>query len=497
VRGTVARPLVLVSNRGPVGFRRTGDGELGTVRGAGGLVTALRPLVERGEVTWVASAMNDLERELAAGGARVERSASDTAFRLRLVAHDPETYRLFYGVVANPVLWFVQHGLWSLKRDPDADLMVPWQAYVAANRALAKAAVEELDRDPDAWLFVQDYHLYLVPPLVRAERPAAQIAQFVHIPWVEPEAWAVLPDEIASAVHEGLLACDSVGFHTEQWRSAFVASCEALLGRGADAERRTHANPVAVDTAEFDALAASDAVRECRSELLAQRPEILVLRVDRTDPSKNAVRGFEAFGRLLEREPALHGRIVLLALLDPSRQEIPEYVDYRRATEQAAAAVNGRFGRPDWEPVRLDVRDDFHASVAAYTEYDVLLINPVMDGLNLVAKEAPLVNARDGVLVLSRQAGAHAELGDWAIGIDPLDVDAQADALAQAIALPRDERRARIEGIRDRVRAHDLGAWADREIAELEAAADLSRLTDSAGAEPLAADPSPTGGAHP
>jgi trehalose 6-phosphate synthase len=493
----MTRPLVLVSNRGPVGFRRKDDGELTTVRGAGGLVTALRPLVDRGEVAWVASAMNDVERELADEGARVERSASETPFRLRLVVHDPDAYRLFYGVVANPVLWFVQHRLWSLKRDPHADLTVPWQGYVAANRALAEAAVEELDRAPGAWLFVQDYHLYLVPPLVRAARPTAEIAQFVHIPWVEPEAWTVLPGEIARAVHEGLLACDSIGFHTEQWRSAFVASCEALLGRGAEAERRSHANPVAVDTAEFDALAAGDPVRAHRAELLAERPEILVLRADRTDPAKNAVRGFEAFGRLLERDPSLHGRVVLVALLDPSRQEIPEYVDYRRATEQAAAAVNERFGRPGWLPVRLDLRDDFYASVAAYTEYDVLLINPVMDGLNLVAKEAPLVNVRDGVLVLSRQAGAFAELGDWTIGIDPLDVDEQADALARAIALPRKERKARIEAIRDRVRAHDLDAWADREIAELEAAADLSRRRDSAGPESVAVDPRPTGGAHP
>jgi len=372
-------------------------------------------------------------------------------------------------VLANPVLWFVQHRLWALKHDPRADLGAAWEdGYVVANRALAEAAVAELDRVPGGALYVHDYHLYLVPSLVRALHPAAPIAFFVHIPWVGPEDWEVLPRGIARSVHEGLLACDSVGFHTERWRSAFVASCEALLGRGADAERVSHANPIAVDTAEFDALATSEPVRARRAELEAERPEILVLRVDRTDPSKNAVRGFEAFGRLLERDSGLRDRVGLLALLDPSRQEIPEYVDYRQATERAAAAVNARFGRDGWDPVRLVVRDDFPASVAAYAEYDVLLTNPVMDGLNLVAKEAPLVNARDGVVVLSREAGAYEELAEWVVGVDPLDVDGQADALARAIAMPPDERHDRIAGIRARVRAHDLGAWADHELEQLE-----------------------------
>jgi trehalose 6-phosphate synthase len=462
-------PLIVVSNRGPVGFRSDGDGAPVEVRGSGGLVTALRPLVDRLDVTWVASAMNDAEREVASAGRRRQRSPSGSAFALRLVAHDPAVYERFYGVVANPVLWFVQHGLWALKHDPGADLTVPWRdGYVEANRALAAAVVAELDRLPGAPVFVQDYHLDLVPAFVRKEQPDARIAHFTHIPWVGPADWAVLPSEIAVAIHEGLLACDSLGFHTERWRTAFVASCEALLGRGDEAERRSHANPIAVDVTEFEAVAAHDGVRSRRDALVAERPEILVLRVDRTDPSKNAVRGFEAFALLLERRPDLHGRIGLLALLDPSREAIPEYADYRRAVENAVTDVNERFSTTGWTPITLVVRDDFLASVAAYTEYDVLLVNPVLDGLNLVAKEAPLVNGRDGVLVLSRGAGAFAELEDWVVAVDPLDVEGQADALERAIALPRAERRAWLDAIRTHVRTHDLDAWAARELAELE-----------------------------
>jgi len=462
-------PLIVVSNRGPVGFRRAPDGEIEESRGAGGLVTALRPLVDRYDVTWVASAMGAVEREIAAGGLRRERSLPGSPFSLRLVAHDADVYRRFYGVIANPVLWFVQHGLWDLKQNPDADLAPDWEhGYVEANRTIAGAVVEELDRVPDARVFVHDYHLYLVPALVRDARPDARIAHFTHIPWVAPDAWSVLPRAIAEAIHTGLLACDSVGFHTRHWRDAFVDCCTALLDRGEEAARVSHANPIAVDAREFDALAAGDSVRVRHAELVAERPEILVLRVDRVDPSKNAVRGFEAFGRLLERGPQLHGRIALLALLDPSREEIPEYVDYRGAVERAAAAVNERFGRPGWQPVALVVRDDFPASVAAYLEYDILLVNPVMDGLNLVAKEAPLVNRRDGVLVLSREAGAFEELEEWVLPVDPLDVESQATALERALAIPLAERRAWLEGIRRHVRTHDLDAWADRELGELD-----------------------------
>ena len=462
-------PLIVVSNRGPVGFRRGPDGAIEASRGAGGLVTALRPLVDTNDVTWVASAMGEVEREIAAEGLRTERSMSGSPFSLRLVAHDAEVYGLFYGVIANPVLWFVQHGLWDLKQDPDADLGPAWShGYVEANRTLAAAVVAELDRVPDASVFVHDYHLYLVPAFVRAARPDARIAHFTHIPWVGPDAWSVLPRAVVGAIHEGLLTCDSVGFHTEHWRRAFVDCCDALLDRGADAERVSHANPIAVDADEFDELASGDGVRARREALAAGRPEILVVRVDRADPTKNAVRGFQAFGRLLERVPALHARVGLLALLDPSREEIPEYVDYRAAIDRAAAAVNGRFARPGWEPVSLVVRDDFLASVAAYLEYDVLLVNPVMDGLNLVAKEAPLVNRRDGVLVLSREAGAFEELADWVVPVDPLDVEGQAAALERAIGMPADVRRSWLDGIQRHVRMHDVDAWADRELRELD-----------------------------
>jgi trehalose 6-phosphate synthase len=203
-------------------------------------------------------------------------------------------------------------------------------------------------------------------------------------------------------------------------------------------------------------------------ELVARRPERLILRVDRTDLSKNIVRGFRAFEAYLDAHPEMHGRVGMLALLDPSRQDIPDYAEYLAAIQRGARAVNDRFQREGWIPIELAVQDDFTRAVAAYKQFDVLLVNAIFDGLNLVAKEAPLVNERDGVLILSENAGVHEELGPWALSVNPFDVSEQAAAIHRALVMPADERRARIEAIRAHVRRHDLTAWIGAQLADLD-----------------------------
>jgi trehalose 6-phosphate synthase len=461
------RELIVVSNRGPLGYDLDERGERVVGRGAGGLVTALRPLVARHDVTWIASALTGEERRLAGEPLEVE-GAGGSRFRLRFVAHDRAAYDLYYNVVANPALWFVQHGLWELMRDSAVRLDEAWaDGYVPVNEAFADAALEELERRPGAAVFFHDYHLYAAPALVRARRPDALLAHFVHVPWPRPEEWDVLPPPLVRALHEGLLANDLVGFHTERWRRAFLDSC-ARLELDPDGTR-VRAHPISVDVAEFDALARSASVLERERALDADRPEQLIVRVDRTDPSKNVVRGLEAFGLLLDRRPDLRGRVGMLALLDPSRQSIPEYVDYRREIERVAAEVEQRHPGA----LRLRIADDFQESVAAYKQFDVLLVNAVRDGLNLVAKEAPLVNARDGVVVLSENTGAFEELHEWVIRIDPHDLEGHVAALEQALALSPAERRARADAIRAHVRSHDLDAWADAVLGELEHASTM------------------------
>lgn len=459
----------MASNRGPISYGREG-GERVAKRGAGGLVTALAPLVSQHDVTWIASALSDEDRAVAAAGPLEETARDGSRYTLHLVAHDPEVYDLYYNVVANPALWFVQHRLWDLKHDPGADLHGPWRdGYVAANQAFADAVVDELERQPDAAVFFHDYHLYVAPRLVRERVPEAPIAHFTHIPWVGPDGWAALPAEIVRELHESLLAADVVGFHTERWRASFLECC-AALGLDVGGTLVT-AHPISIDPEEFESLARSEAVRERERGLEEGRPERLILRVDRTDPSKNAERGLAAFRLLLERRPDLRGRVGMLALLDPSRQEIPEYVELRARIEEAAAALE----RDHPGALRLEIADDFPRSIAAYKTFDVLLVNPVMDGLNLVSKEAPFVNERGGAVVLSENAGAFEEIGEWVVPVDPHDVEATADALEEALALPEAERLRRLEGIRARVRAHDLEAWAEAQLADLERASSMHR----------------------
>ena len=478
------RKLIVVANRGPVSYARSPEGERITKRGAGGLVTALRSLVAMHDVTWIASAMGDEDRVVAGehGGEAFDATWRDgSPYRLRFVAHDPAAYNRYYNVAANPTLWFLQHYMWGLAYAPafDRELRDAWfDGYVPVNEGYAAAVAAELEREPEAVVFFHDYHLYLAPRLVRERRPGALTSHFLHIPWPETDYWHVLPRELRVAIHEGLLANDIVGVHTNRWRRNLLRSCEDILGAEVDHDsstvthngRRTlvTSHAIGVDPAEFEQLKDDAAVLEQERLIVSARPEFLVVRVDRSDLSKNVVRGFQAFAFFLDQHPEWQGRVSLLALLDPSRQDVPEYVEYLAAIERTASAVNERFRQDGWLPVDLRIGDNFARSVAAYKQYDALLVNPVFDGLNLVSKEAPLVNGRDGVLILSENAGSHEELGEWALSVNPFDIVGQAEAIHAALTMEAGERRSRLDGLRSQLREHDLTAWVAEQLADLD-----------------------------
>src|SRR3954453_1273870 len=229
------RKLIVVSNRGPVTYARNADGERVARRGGGGLVTALRSLVELHDVTWIASGMSDEDRAVAVdsgGGAIEEESRDGSPFRLRLLAHDETAYDWLYNVISNPMLWFLQHSLWELAYTPAIDIALKhaWtDGYVRVNESFAAAVLEELEADPETPVFFHDYHLYLAPRFVRARAPDALLAHFVHIPWPQPDYWHVLPDELRRSIHDGLLANDVIGFHANRWRINFLRSARDLV----------------------------------------------------------------------------------------------------------------------------------------------------------------------------------------------------------------------------------------------------------------------------
>ena len=445
--------LLVVSNRGPISFVRQPDGRLGPKRGAGGLIVTLGPGAQRDDALWLAAATSEEDREGAASGA-----VSTGGFSYQPVVIEPADYGAYYDVVANQTLWFCLHGLWDRPRRPrfDRRWWQAWDSYRAVNESFAVAA--DRAAETGATVLVQDYQLSLVPAMLAARRPDVRISTFLHTPWCAPQELATLPDEVGRELMEGLSGGGPVGFHTERWAEAFGACCRSVLGRTAD----TFVAPAATDTDDLQAVAGSDACADALRQLEAEVGDRrVIVRVDRIEPSKNVLRGFWAYDELLEERPDLRGRVVFAAMVYPSRVGLAEYQAYGQETVALAAQINEKWGTADWTPILLDPADDYPLSVAALRRFDVLLVNPVRDGLNLVAKEGPLVNERDGVLVLSREAGAWSELGDSALGVNPFDITGTAIAMATALDMEPTERAAAAAAVRTAAGARTPLDWFD------------------------------------
>ena len=468
-------PLILVSNRSPVEYSREG-GERTAKSGKGGLVTALAGLASQLEdAVWVCAASTDEDVAVAREneGAAFEHEGDGLDMRLRMVELDPEAQDKYYAVISNPLLWFIQHYLWGLATAPDItrrEVDAFDNGYVPVNACFADAVAEEVEaRGGRATVMVQDYHLYLVPQRVRDRCPEVFLHHFVHIPWPHTDAWRVLPPAMRRAVFNGVLGNDVVAFHSRRYARNFVLGCEELLGLQVDMSRLTveaggrtvHARhyPISVEPDELEATAASEAVAEHERRLNEKRREHFVLRVDRADPSKNILRGFKAFDILLDDHPDLAERVTFLALIQPSREDVDQYVDYLDQIRQLVEDVNAKHGNADWQPIELSLEGDFDEVVAAYKLFDVLVVNPISDGMNLVAKEAAVVNERDGVLALSENAGAHEELGEFAVTLHPFDIQQQADAIFAALTMDADERRDRLAAAAEVVRENDVAKW--------------------------------------
>ncbi|MFJ4872636.1 trehalose-6-phosphate synthase [Streptomyces sp. NPDC088757] len=419
--------VLVASNRGPVSYVLGEDGSLDTRRGGGGLVSGLSAVSSQDSV-WVCAALGEGDREA------VRRGIGEPG--VRMLDIDPDVYADAYNGIANSVLWFLHHHLYDVPREPvyDAEFRRRWESYRAYNRAFAEALAGAADEG--AAVLVQDYHLALVPGQLRELRPDLRIAHFTHTPWASPEYLRMLPDDIREELLWGMLGADELGFHTTAWAEAFAAGAD-VTGTGT----RVAVHPLGVDAEELRALAYRPAVDERLAELRAEVGDRkTIVRVDRTELSKNILRGLLAYRELLTAHPEWRGRVVHLASAYPSRQDLEVYRSYTSAVAELAEEINAEFGTEDWTPVLVSVKDDFTRSLAAYRLADVALVNPVRDGMNLVAKEIPVVSEEGCALVLSREAGAYEELGEDALTVNPFDVSATAEALHAALTMPPSER---------------------------------------------------------
>ncbi len=447
--------LVVASNRGPVQFEIDDEGNLSAGRGAGGMVAALGPALAGKGGTWVAAAISDGDRVAARRVARVGRrrriDLPQGPVQLRSLLIDPREYQSFYNRVSNRTLWFLQHYLFDVPRHPrfDRGFRNAWRNYREVNRAFAAACDEEASRGAD--VFVQDYHLALAPAILRERRPDIGIGHFTHCPWVEPAYFAMLPRSNREELLEGMLGADLLGFLVPRWSRNFLRCCaeagyqvdrEADTVRAADGRVvRVRAYPLGVDADDLRARTAErDVQTQLRSVRDLSRGRSLIVRVDRMELSKNILRGLDGYATFLESNPRMRGRVVHFALAYASRRDLAEYQAYTAEVKHAAEAINERFRTRTWEPVRLEVRDNYPRALAAMAHADVLIVNPVWDGMNLVAKEGPSVSERDAVLILSRNAGAADDLGDGALLVNPFDSVELAEAIAAALAMPAEER---------------------------------------------------------
>ncbi len=484
------RSLIIASNRGPITFHRQSDGSFSSRKGSGGLVTAVSGIASGIQPIWIAAAMgaDDRARAQAAdqqGQTLILPDGEKSEFRLRFVQPSRDAYHWYYNEISNPLLWFLQHYLWDTPRSPDITAET-WQAwndgYVVVNEQFATeilTAADALDEPPV--IMLQDYHLYLVGKLIRERRPDAILQHFIHIPWPDPDYWRLLPLKMRQAILEGMLGNDIVGFQTPSSARSFMYTCEAYLpnvsvdyqGGTVLVDGRTvriRAYPISIDTASVRRQAYGKEARSHDRYLPNHWNEFTILRVDRAEPSKNIVRGFLAFDRFLETNREYQGRVNFVAITVPSRLEVFEYQNYLDDVSSAAGRINAKYANVEtgWQPIQILMGENYPRALAAMKWYDVLMVNSIIDGMNLVAKEGALLNERNGVIILSEGAGAATQLEEEALMVAPADVEGTAEAIYKAITMPQSERRQRAESLRRKIENDDVSLWFRRQVEDIE-----------------------------
>ena len=406
----------------------------------------------------MAAGLSDGDRQAATAGV-IEAEG----FKVRTLDIDPNDLNLAYNIIANETLWYTYHDLYNRSREPviDTEWYEAWSAFRRFNRVFADAIVDEAEEN--SIVLLQDYHLCLAAPRIRDERPDIDMVHFSHTPFPTPGALRILPELARTELLLGYMAAGSLGFHSSRWSDAFIDSCRENLGVR---PTNTFVAPLGSDPEQLHNITTAP---ECDAELAALKKVVgdrfVIGRAERLELSKNITRGFWAFDELLAMRPDLHGQVVFAASFSPTRTEVADYGRYRAEVENAIDEINARWRTPDWTPIHYSIENNYPRAIAILRRYDALLVNPIRDGLNLVASEGPLVNERDGLVMLSREAGIFDEMSGIATEVHAYDIMQTAQAMSDLIDMDSQQRADTAADLRDIAQSRTPRMWFDEQLA--------------------------------
>ena len=470
---TEERSLFLASNRGPVQYFLDNNGKIQEKRGAGGLITALMSVLKATGTIWFAATLSGEDRIAAKNNPLIGIPEDDPDYYVRLIDIEEKIFNRYYNNISNSILWFLQHYLFDPIYTPvfDPKLAHSWKTgYKFVNELFSDSILDACIDEDDPLILIQDYHLYLVAKNIRIKKPKATIFHFIHIPWCSPDYMRLLPDYMRSDILNSLLCCDIVGLHSSRYVNNLIQCFDEFLdvevdynsGEVFDGGRvvKVRAYPISIDVNDLLEFSKSDVIKEAERNFLYKKGDLkAIVRVDRAELSKNIIRGFEAYALLLERHPEWLEKIKFFAYTYPSRTEIAAYRKYTDRIQKTVTDINRRFETNDWQPIELEMTDDFPRSVASMKNFDVMLTNPIFDGMNLVAKEAAILNVRNGVIILSENAGAMDELRDGVIPVNPFDIDSTSIALHDSLVMDAQKKAMMSKHLKDVLRKNDISNW--------------------------------------
>ena len=460
------------------------DNEIKSRMGNGGLVSTLKPLMEKVKATWVAATTNPLDNDIAVQykNEHVPITGNNPDFNVEFLTIDSKEYNDYYNTISNSVLWYIHHYIWKPPEDEELykEIYNSWQnGYKPVNKKFAEKIIE-LDKlsEEKSLVMLQDYHLYLTAENIRNKVDDIFLNQFIHVPWPDPDYLSILPIYIIESILDGLLSNDIVGFHIPRYANNFLKCCEGYADK-LDYQNSTVYNdghetiirsyPISVDTSGLKDL--SNSIKVKKYEDLIQDikgDNFLIYRTDRADMSKNIPRGFLGYEKFLRDNPEYQGKVKFLVTGKATRENLEDYKNYRNAIKLLIERINWLYSSKGWKPIEEIFDAPYELVVAAFKNYDCLMVNPICDGMNVVSKEGPLVNETNGGMILSEQAGSYEELKDFVINVDPYDITETSEAIYNAVTMDKNDKIKNSECLKDIIENNTINDWISEQFQDID-----------------------------